>query len=156
TRFTQLPTHQATNCGYPEEMRRVYSALTSTLVAAAVLAIVGQAAPPACDADNGGLKLPTGFCAAVVAENVGHARHLIVMPNGDVFVSTQNGRGERGGVVALRDTNGDGKLDKQEKFGDNGGTGIAMRNGSLYLATTTGVVRYKVAQGELTPSGSAE
>src|SRR5262249_1584028 len=90
------------------------------------------------------------------AENVGRARHLIVMANGDVFVSTANGRGERGGVVALRDTNGDGKLDKREKFGENGATGIAMRNGYLYTATTTGVLRYKVAAGELTPSGQPE
>src|SRR5262245_16421179 len=137
-------------------MTRLYSALTSALLASAVFVLVGRAAPPACDADNGGLKLPTGFCAAVVAENVGRARHLIVLPNGDVFVSTQNGRGSRGGVVALRDTDGDGKLDKREQFGDNGGTGIAMRNGNLYLATTTGVVRYKVASGGLTPSGAPE
>jgi glucose/arabinose dehydrogenase len=139
-----------------KDMRRVFAAVTSTLLAAVAFVPVGRAAPPACDADNGGLKLPTGFCAAVVAENVARARHLIVVPNGDVFVSTANGRGARGGVVALRDTNGDGKLDKREQFGDNGGTGIAMRNGYLYLATTTGVVRYKIASGELTPSGAPE
>jgi hypothetical protein len=90
-------------------MTRLHSAFASALLAAAVFVLVGRAAPPACDADNGGLKLPTGFCAAVVAENVARARHLIVEPNGDVFVSTSNGRGGRGGVVALRDTNGDGK-----------------------------------------------
>ena len=30
-----------------------------------------------CDPDNGGLKLPQGFCALVVADNLGAARHLV-------------------------------------------------------------------------------
>ena len=59
-----------------------------------------RAAAPACDPDNGGLKLPQGFCAAVVADNSGRARHLVVAPNGDVFVSTETGRGGTGGGVS--------------------------------------------------------
>src|SRR5581483_9142266 len=110
-------------------MKRFVSVGVAATAAAASLALVGAAAPPACDPDNGGLTLPPGFCATVVANDVGRARHLIVTANGDLFVSTQNGRGDRGGVVALRDTNGDGKMDVREKFGDNGATGIAMRNG---------------------------
>src|SRR6266571_2434827 len=97
-------------------MKRVVFALL--LVTPLVAALVVRAAPPACDPDNGGLKLPQGFCAAVVATDVGRARHLVVAPNGDVFASTQGGRGGGGGVVALRDTDGDGKLDKREKFGE--------------------------------------
>jgi glucose/arabinose dehydrogenase len=118
--------------------------------------MAGRAAAPACDPDNGGLKLAQGFCAAVVADNVGRDRHLVVAPNGDLFVTTRNGRGDTGGVVALRDTDGDGRMDKREKFGDNGGTGIALRNGALYYATTTSVLRYTMKPGELTPSGAAE
>lgn len=136
-------------------MRRFVSFGLAALGAAAVVSLIGAAAPP-CDPDNGGLTLPTGFCASVVAENVGRGRHLVVAPNGDLFVSIANGRGERGGVVALRDTNGDGKMDKREKFGDNGGTGIALRNGYLYLATTTSIVRYKMNAGELTPAGQGD
>ena len=37
----------------------------------------------------------------------GIARHLAAAPNGDVYVALQ-GTGEKGGVTALRDTNGDG------------------------------------------------
>ena len=35
-------------------------------------------AKEACADDNGGLTLPPGFCATVFADNIGHARHLVV------------------------------------------------------------------------------
>src|ERR671922_1091124 len=125
-------------------MKRFVISALAAAAAAALISIVARAAGlPACDPDNGGLKLPDGFCATVVADDVGHARHLVVAPNGDAFVAVGNSRLVRGGVVALRDTDGDGKFDKGEKFGDNGGNGIALRNGYLYLATTTSVPRDK-------------
>ena len=92
----------------------------------------------------------------MVAADVGPARHVAVAPNGDLFVALRDGRGQKGGIVALRDTNGDGRMDVREKFGDDGATGVALHNGYLYLATTTSVVRYKLAPGELKPSGPAE
>jgi glucose/arabinose dehydrogenase len=138
-------------------MKRLISAFFIVTGMVVIAAIGGRAAgPPACDPDNGGITLPPGFCAAVVATDVGRARHLVVAPNGDVFVSTQGGRGGGGGIVALRDTDGDGKLDKREKFGEGSVTGIGLRNGYIYYATTNSIVRYKLAPGELTPSGSAE
>lgn len=69
-------------------------------------ATVVPRAKPQCAADNGGLTLPAGFCAFIVAEKLTTPRHLVVMPNGDLFVSSS-----RGGVIALRDTTGDGKAD---------------------------------------------
>jgi hypothetical protein len=42
----------------------------------------------ACPADNGGITLPRGFCATVFADNIGHARHLVVGPNGVVYVNS--------------------------------------------------------------------
>src|SRR5256712_4197103 len=163
-------------------MTRVGSAFRASPVAAVTRAGAGRAATPAglrspvsdrasfgqarqsaggataaCDPDNGGITLPAGFCAAVVADNLGPARHLVAAPNGDVFVSVNNaGRGKPGGVVALRDTDGDGKFDKREKFGEVGGTGIALRNGYLYLATPNSVLRYQMKPGDLTPSGPPE
>src|SRR6476659_8483873 len=74
------------------------------------------AADPHCDAGDGGITLPPGFCASVFADEVGVARHLVVTPTGDVYVALENGnkssgnsthmRGPngRGGLVALRDT----------------------------------------------------
>ena len=105
-------------------MNRLVSSFCCVTGLVALVAIGSAAAPPSCDADNGGITLPQGFCAAVVATDVGPARHLVVAPNGDVFVSTEGGRGGGGGVVALRDTVGDGKLDRREKFGEGSVTGI--------------------------------
>src|SRR5437870_8738560 len=71
---------------------------------------------PDCAPDNGGITLPTGFCATVFADSLPAPRHLWVIPNGDVFVSL-SGRGGRsatpipGGVIVLRDANRDGVAD---------------------------------------------
>jgi glucose/arabinose dehydrogenase len=115
---------------------------------------LGAAAPPACDPDNGGIKLPAGFCAFVAADGIGAARHLVVAPNGDVYVAIM-GR-SKGGVVALRDKDGDGRLETKESFGEASSTGIDLHNGYLYVATTTSVERYKMAPGELKPAAAAE
>ena len=40
----------------------------------------------------------------------------------------------KGGVVALRDTDGDGQFEMKEHFGAGSSTGIALRNGYLYVA----------------------
>src|SRR5690242_4479835 len=59
------------------------------------------------DSTNAGLKLPDGFRAVTVAENIGKARHLVVRDNGDIYVALGSNR-KGGGIVALRDTNRDG------------------------------------------------
>jgi glucose/arabinose dehydrogenase len=115
----------------------------------------------ACDPDNGGIKLPDGFCALVVANDLGPARHIAVAPNGDIYVATQSrgGRGQPqtgGGVVALRDTNGDGKFDVREQIGTGSTTGVALRNGYLYLAHPKTIERFKMTAGQLKPAGEAE
>jgi glucose/arabinose dehydrogenase len=126
------------------------------LAAAGAARLGGAAALPACDPDNGGLKLPEGFCALVIADDVGTARHLAVAPNGDVYVALQEGRAKPVGVAALRDTNGDGKMDQNERFGDKSTTGIALHNGYLYVATISSVERFKLTPGQLKPAGQAE
>lgn len=117
---------------------------------------VHAANPPVCDADNGGIKLPAGFCAEVVVDGIGEARHIAVAPNGDIYVALLSGRNSKGGVVALRDSKGDGKFDIKETFGDLSSTGVALRNGYLYVATVNAVIRYKMTPGELKPAGAAE
>src|ERR1700677_30124 len=78
-----------------------------------------RAAAPACDADNGGLKLPAGFCALVAVDGIGTARHIAVASNGGVYVALiGGGRNQPTGVVALRDTKGDGHFDMKESFGE--------------------------------------
>lgn len=114
-------------------------------------AAFAQNGPAPCDPDNGGITLPEGFCATVVADSLGPARHLVVSPNGDIFIAIRNTRGRRGGVLALRDTTGDGKADVSVRFGDNGGSGIAWRDGYLYFATDDAVLRYRIPSGTLEP-----
>ncbi len=50
-----------------------------------------QSAAAACPQNDSGLKLPAGFCATIFADGIGHARHLVVAPNGVVYVNTWSG-----------------------------------------------------------------
>src|SRR5271154_910750 len=45
-----------------------------------------------CPTSDTGLKLPPGFCATIFADGIGHARHLVVAPDGVVYVNTWSGR----------------------------------------------------------------
>ena len=125
-----------------------------------VISLAGQTRPM-CDPDNGGLKLPAGFCALVVADNLGAARHMAVAPNGDLYVALMTGGGPGqpqtgGGAVALRDTNGDGRFEVKEPFGSGSTTGIGLRNGYVYLAHPLTIERMKMTTGQLKPTGAAE
>jgi glucose/arabinose dehydrogenase len=108
---------------------------------------------PVCAADNAGLTLPPGFCAQIVADSVGTARHIAIAPNGDVFVAL---RDTNGGVMALRDGDGDGVAEQRQKFGGRGGTGIAFFDNHLYFATDTSVIRWAWTDGPLVPAGEPE
>jgi glucose/arabinose dehydrogenase len=108
-----------------------------------------------CTGDNGGLTLPPGFCASVFADSIGHARHIVVAPNGDVYVNTWSGqyfggdKGPPGGyIVMLRDTSHDGRADVITRFGatadsgGHGGTGIALHGDALYAEESGTILRY--------------
>ena len=123
----------------------------------------------ACADDNGGITLPPGFCATVFADNVGHARHLVVAPNGVVYVNTWSGRyygndtpPAGGFLVALQDTTGDGRADVNIRFGESiqsgsaGGTGIALYNGALFAEVDDRIVRYPLPEGVIAPTGAPE
>ncbi len=109
-------------------------------------------APPTCSRESG-LVLPEGFCAVVVAERLGRVRQVTVLPNGDVAAALGGGGP---GVVLLRDTNGDGVADSRKAFGEEGGTGIAFRDGYLWLAAPSRLVRWRLTPGEDQPQGAAE
>jgi glucose/arabinose dehydrogenase len=123
------------------------------------------ASAAACPGDNGGLTLPAGFCATIFADSLGHVRHLVVGANGDVYVNTWSGKYYSEGttpshpfLIALRDTNRDGRADVIAPFGDSlanggaGGTGIALHNGALFAESKDKIVRYALDSG-FTPKG---
>jgi len=111
-----------------------------------------------CDPDNAGLRLPEGFCALVVADDVQLARHLTVAANGDVLVATgQSGSDPgSGGVVALRDSDGDGEADMRARFGSGAGDDVELHGDYLYYSTHSAVVRYPWMSGSLEPAGPAD
>ena len=122
---------------------------------------------PACDPDNGGLTLPQGFCAAVVADNLGPTRHIVVTPTGDLYTVLAQGGGplaaaptgpQPAAVIGLRDKDGDGKYETQERFGPGlQGTGMALsRDNYLYVGSNTAVVRFKLDGAALAPKGDPE
>src|SRR5580692_6817430 len=129
------------------KMKCLNSFALAVLVAGSI-----SAAAPACAPDNGGITLPAGFCAVVAVDGLGPARHIVVAPNGDVYVALQSDRNGGGGVVALRDTKGDGHFDMKETFGEGSSTGIGLRNGYLYVAKMQSVERYKMTPGQLKPT----
>ncbi len=116
--------------------------------------------PANCDPDNGGLTLPEGFCAKVVADNLGRVRHLDVAADGTLYVRNRGAQPDQeppaGGIVALRDGDGDGRADIQEWFGDHFGTGLEIRGDDLYVSTDLAVLRYRLTPGQLVPEGEPE
>lgn len=105
--------------------------------------------------ENGGITLPEGFQAVVVAENVGPARHITVRDNGDIYVALSE-LDSGGGTAALRDSDGDGVADDIEYFGDYTGTGIDIYNGYLYRSSDSEVYRYQLVEDELLPDSDGE
>ena len=150
-----------TNSHSSTEQGRAAPALALALGVALSIALVGCGQAPAspnavaCDPNDGGLALADGFCATVVAENLGRTRHLAVANNGDIYAAVRDTTAEAG-IVALRDTDGDYAADRTEYFGDGSGTGIGLRDGYLYFGADSAIWRYEKGDGELVPSGDPE
>jgi glucose/arabinose dehydrogenase len=99
-------------------------------------------------ADGGaGLKLPTGFNAAIIADKLGGTREIAVTPQNDIYVKlnrTKNGKG-----ILFLHQEGD-KATVKAGFGTYGGTGVYVKNGYLYASSDEEVFRYKLnAQNEV-------
>ena len=150
---------------FPNLRRRVI-----VVVVGLFMGLVATApAQQACPSDDSGLQLPRGFCATVFADNIGHARHLVVSQSGVVYVNTWSGpyygkaAPPAGGfLVALQDKSGSGKADVVERFGETvqsggaGGTGIGIYKGALYAEAEDKIVRYSLPSDSIVPKGSPE
>ncbi|UFH54517.1 PQQ-dependent sugar dehydrogenase [Spirosoma sp. KNUC1025] len=112
--------------------------------------------------ENGGLFLPAGFEATVVVDSLpGRARHIAVNENGDIYVKARFARDKDESVIALRDTNGDGRADVMKRFGGLArerayGTAMRIYNGYLYFSSELYVYRYKLKPGQLVPDSPME
>ncbi len=88
------------------------------------------------------IRLPEGFSIEVWAEDVPDARSLAANEDGSIiFVGNRQGKN----VYALHDSNGDGKADKKYTLasGLRMPNGVAYRNGDLYVAEVSRILRFK-------------
>jgi glucose/arabinose dehydrogenase len=128
------------------------------LAALGAWAAQAQQPRPLCDPDNGGITLPPGFCAAVVADKLGTPRHMALTPRGDLYVIQRAAREgmPAGDILALRDANSDGRFEQVERFGSGlAGSAIALRDQFLYVGANTKIVRYRMTD-TLLPKGEPE
>jgi glucose/arabinose dehydrogenase/cytochrome c5 len=144
------------------------------VVLAALSAWFGTTSPSlaqqtvACPENDSGLKLPVGFCASIFADHIGHTRHLVVAPDGVVYVNTWSGRyygndtpHSGGFLVALKDSTGSGKADIIQRFGETlasggaGGTGIGLYKDALFAEINDKIVRYSLPSGSIVPKSAA-
>jgi glucose/arabinose dehydrogenase/mono/diheme cytochrome c family protein len=164
--------------GYPMRNKVRNRTLLSALVALSAVCLGSSLAPAhnqsnraaesksqACPNDDTGLHLPAGFCATVFADNIGHARHMVVAPSGILYANTWSGRyygndTPHAGrfLVALQDKSGSGKANVIERFGETvqsggaGGTGIGLYKGWIYAEINDRIVRYSVPGDSIVPN----
>ena len=93
------------------------------------------------------IELPDGFTISFFAEDVTGARSLAQSPGGTVFVGTR----DAGLVHALVDADGDGAADERHRIasGLNSPNGVAFRNGSLFVAEISRILRYDGIENRL-------
>lgn len=114
---------------------------------------------PSPDSDNGGLSLPDGFSALVIADSVGPTRHIAVSDRGDIYAKLKITTAKPGNI-AMRDTSGDGRMDIIKAWGNypNDGsfaTEMRIHNGYLYYSSEQVVYRQKL-ENDLIPGGTPE
>ena len=103
--------------------------------------------PPPSDPRLTRIELPEGFHIRVYAEGVTGARSMSLSPDGTLFVGTRpNGR-----VYALRDEDGDHKAERVIILarGLNNPNGVAFKDGDLYVAEISRILRYRNIEAQL-------
>ena len=129
-------------------MRRAYVVVTLLVLAVVTPVIVvgchyrGYFAGllPSAAAEVGDITLPPGFSIAVYAADVPNARQMALGPSGVVFVGSL----AEGKVYAVVDRDGDGKADAVHVLasGLRQPSGVAFRNGALYVAALNRILRF--------------
>jgi glucose/arabinose dehydrogenase len=93
------------------------------------------------------IQLPSGFRIDLYARNVKNAREMVLSPGGVLFVSTRR----EGNVYALVDTKHQNKADRILTIakGLQNPNGVAFRDGALYVAERSRVLRYDGIEARL-------
>src|SRR5438067_667105 len=93
------------------------------------------------------IKLPPGFSISVYASGVRNAREMALGSNGTLFVGSR----EAGNVYAVVDRNKDNRADDVIKIasGLKMPSGVAFRDGSLYVAEISRVIRFDGIESSL-------
>ena len=93
------------------------------------------------------VKLPPGFAIEVYATGVDNARQMALGTNGTLFVGSRTARN----VYAVVDKNGDFKADQVYTIatGLNSPSGLAFRDGALYVAEISRVIRFDGIESKL-------
>jgi glucose/arabinose dehydrogenase len=91
------------------------------------------------------VRLPQGFRIAVYAHPVPNARSLALGAGGTVFVGSRT----QGVVHALKDEDGDGRAESIRTFASGLDTpnGVAFKDGALYVAELSRILRFDDAEG---------
>jgi glucose/arabinose dehydrogenase len=127
--------------------RRAFLTATACFICVACLSVQAQNPAPQAPPTPAELKVPEGFKVSVFASGVTGARLMAVSPDGVLFVARQY----QGEVVALPDSDKDGKADRIQVAASNLSHphSVAFHNGFLYIATNPAVLRVKYAGGKL-------
>ena len=93
------------------------------------------------------IKLPPGFTISVYVGDVPGARSMALSPAGTLFVGTR----DEGKVYAIRDLNHDSRADQVVIIarGLNMPNGVAFRDGALYVAEVSRVLRFDNIEARL-------
>jgi glucose/arabinose dehydrogenase len=120
--------------------------MAMTLLPFMVLAVLCNSKDDLVSGQNGDIKLPPGFRIDVYADVPG-ARSMAMSESGILFVGA---RGE-GKVVAVVDTNNDRKADKVITIAEglDSPNGVALKDGDLYVAEISRVIKYPDIQNHL-------
>lgn len=125
--------------------------MTRQSLLVAILAAIGLVTTPTLKAVDDPpldqIKLRPGFKVEVYAANVQGARQMALAPGGTLFVGSRR----QGNVYAIVDQNKDQKADEVIVVakGLNSPNGVAFRDGSLYVAEISRVLRYDNIEANL-------
>lgn len=98
------------------------------------------------------LKVPAGFRAEILVENIPNARSMALGDKGTLFVGTRSG----GAVYAVSNALGRNPVVRKYAEGLTMPNGVAFHDGALYVAEQKRIIRYPAAEASLDEAPAPE